>query len=113
MRKAISSGHASVSASPSTRNSRTDDSMLPMRGLAFSSDVAILRGMSHKTRDFLIRGLPIELAKKVKIVAGLHGQSMQGYVQDLLAKNVKTLEKQGVTLDLPKRIQKKALKKVL
>jgi len=69
--------------------------------------------MSHKTRDFLIRGLPIELAKKVKIVAGLHGQSMQGYVQDLLAKNVKALEKQGVTLDLPKRIQKKALKKVL
>jgi len=84
-----------------------------MRGLAFSSGVAILRGMSHKTRDFLIRGLPIELAKKVKIVAGLHGQSMQGYVQDLLAKNVKALEKQGVTLDLPKRIQKKALKKVL
>jgi plasmid stability protein len=87
--------------------------MLPVRGLAFSSGVAILRGMSHKTRDFLIRGLPIELAKKVKIVAGLHGQSMQGYVQDLLAKNVKALEKQGVTLDLPKRIQKKALKKVL
>jgi len=69
--------------------------------------------MSHKTRDFLIRGLPVELAKKVKIVAGLHGQSMQGYVQGLLAKNVKALEKQGVTLDLPKRIQKKTLKKVL
>lgn len=80
----------------------TEDSMLPMVGLAFNSDVAILRGMSHKTRDFLIRGLPVELAKKVKIAAGLHGQSMQGYVQGLLAKQVKTLEKKGVTLSLPK-----------
>ena len=59
--------------------------------------------MLHKTRDFLIRGLPVELAKKVKIAAGLHGQSMQMYVQSLLAAHVKALEKKGVTLSLPKR----------
>ena len=87
--------------------------MLPMVGLAFNSDVAILRGMSQKTRDFLIRGLPVELANKVKIAAGLHGQSMQGYVQVLFTQHVKALEKQGVTLNLSKRIQKKTLKKVL
>jgi len=87
--------------------------MLPNGGLAFNSDIAILRGMSHQTRDILIRGLPVELANKVKVAAGLHGQSMQGYVQALFASHVKTLEKQGVTLDLPKRIQKKTLKKML
>ena len=89
--------------------------MISSRGLAFNSDYAILLGMSHKTRDFLIRGLPVELANKVKIAAGLHGQSMQGYVQVLLAEHVKALEKKGVTLDLPKRNQKKktTLKKVL
>jgi plasmid stability protein len=93
----------------------TEDSMLSSVGLAFNDDFAILPGMSHKTRDFLIRGLPVELANKVKIAAGLHGQSMQGYVQALLAEHVKALEKKGVTLDLPKRIQKKktTLKKVL
>ena len=76
--------------------------MISSRGLAFNSDYAILLGMSHKTRDFLIRGLPVELANKVKIAAGLHGQSMQGYVQVLLAEHVKALEKKGVTLSLPK-----------
>ena len=71
--------------------------------------------MSTKTRDVLIRNLPVKLANKVKIAAGLHGQSMQGYVQALLAEHVKALEKKGITLDLPKRIQKKktTLKKVL
>ena len=89
--------------------------MISSGGLAFNSDYAILLGMSHKTRDFLIRGLPVELANKVKIAAGLHGQSMQGYVQILLVEHVKALEKKGVTLDLPKRIQKKktTLKNVL
>jgi plasmid stability protein len=80
----------------------TDDSMLSSGGLAFNSDVAILPSMSHKTRDFLIRGLPVELANKVKIAAGLHGQSMQRYVQALLAEHVKALEKKGITLSLPK-----------
>lgn len=80
----------------------TEESMLSSEGLAFNSDFAILPGMSHKTRDFLIRGLPVELAKKVKIAAGLHGQSMQGYVQALLAEHVKALENKGVTLSLPK-----------
>lgn len=87
--------------------------MIPSGGLASNSDLAIVRAMSDKTRDFLIRGLPVELANKVKIAAGLHGQSMQGYVQVLFAEHVKALEKQGLTLNLPKRIQKKALKKLL
>jgi hypothetical protein len=76
--------------------------MISSVGLAFNSDYAILLSMSHKTRDFLIRGLPVELANKVKIAAGLHGQSMQKYVQGLLAKHVKELEQKGVTLSLPK-----------
>jgi len=59
--------------------------------------------MSTKTRDVLIRNLPVKLANKVKIAAGLHGQSLQGYVQALLEKHVKSLEKKGVTLGLPKR----------
>lgn len=62
-----------------------------------------MSSMSTKTRDFLIRKLPVKLANKVKIAAGLHGQSMQGYVQALLEKQVKALEKKGVTLGLPKR----------
>jgi plasmid stability protein len=57
---------------------------------------------TKKTRDFLIRSLPVELADKVKIAAALHSQSMQGYVQEILSEHVQALEKKGVTLSLPK-----------
>lgn len=61
------------------------------------------QGMAPKrTRDFLIRGMPIELADKVKIAAAMHRLSMQAYIQTILDEHVKELEKRGVTLSLPK-----------
>ena len=107
--------HAAVNARPSILNS---SARVNERGTAprvrriacyqvggWLSIVVLLYmpSMSTKTRDVLIRNLPVKLANKVKIAAGLHGQSLQGYVQALLEKHVKALEKKGVTLGLPKR----------
>jgi plasmid stability protein len=56
----------------------------------------------RKTRDFLLRDLPQELADKLKVAASLHHTPMKGYIQSILEKHLQELEKRGITLSLPK-----------
>jgi plasmid stability protein len=56
----------------------------------------------RKTRDFLLRDLPQELADKLKVAASLHHVSAKGYIQGILEGHVRDLEKKGITLALPK-----------
>ncbi len=42
-----------------------------------------------------LRDTPNEVARKLKAAAALHGESLTGYVQTLLAKHVADLEKKG------------------
>ena len=57
---------------------------------------------TNKTRDFLLRGLPVEVADKLKVAASLHKKAMREYMIDVLAAHLKDLERKGVTLTLPK-----------
>ena len=57
---------------------------------------------AKETRDFLLRGLPVEVADKLKVAASLHRQSMREYMVDVLQAHLKELERKGVTLTLPK-----------
>lgn len=60
--------------------------------------------MSKKeTRDFLLRGLPLEVADKLKVAASLHRQSMREYIEAVLQAHLKELERKGVALTLPKK----------
>lgn len=54
------------------------------------------------TRDFLLRGLPIEVADKLKVAASLHRQSMREYILAVLETHLKDLERKGIPLTLPK-----------
>ncbi len=55
-----------------------------------------------RTRDFLLRGLPKEVADKLKVAASLHRQPMKDYIREVLEVHVQGLERKGVTLSLPK-----------
>lgn len=57
---------------------------------------------AEQTRDVLLRGLPSEVAEKLKVAASLHRVSMRAYIQNLLELHVMELERKGVTLSLPK-----------
>ena len=57
---------------------------------------------AEPTRDVLLRGLPSEVAEKLKVAASLHRVSMRAYIQNLLEVHVRDLERKGVTLSLPK-----------
>ncbi len=57
---------------------------------------------SQATRDFLIRGLPVEVADKLKVAASLHKVTMREYLQSLLEAHLAELEKKGVKLTLGK-----------
>ena len=57
----------------------------------------------RNTRDFLIRGLPLELADKLKVAASLHRKPMKDYLTELLTTHVAELERRGINLSLPKR----------
>jgi plasmid stability protein len=57
---------------------------------------------SKATRDFLLRGLPIELTDKMKVAASLHRKAMREYMIEVLAAHIKELERKGITLALPK-----------
>ena len=57
---------------------------------------------SPETRDFLIRGLPVELADKLKVAASLHKMPMKDYLRSLLETHLDELEQQGITLTLRK-----------
>jgi len=54
------------------------------------------------TRDFLLRGLPVEVADKLKVAASLHKKAMREYMVEVLAAHLKELERKGITLALPK-----------
>ncbi len=56
-----------------------------------------------ETRDFLLRGLPRDVAEKLKVAASLHGTSMRSYVQEILEAHLKELERKGIKLSLPRR----------
>jgi plasmid stability protein len=54
------------------------------------------------TRDFLLRGLPMEVADKLKVAASLHRKPMRAYMLEVLEAHLKELERKGITLTLPK-----------
>lgn len=54
------------------------------------------------TRDFLLRGLPVEVADKLKVAASLHKKAMREYMVEVLTNHLKDLERKGITLTLPK-----------
>ena len=60
-------------------------------------------GQDKKTRDFLLRGLPQEVADKLKVAASLHRQPMKDYIRGVLEAHLAELEKKGVTLSLSRR----------
>ena len=59
-------------------------------------------GEGGKRRDFLLRGFPREVGDKLKVAASLHGVSMRAYIQEILEKHIKELERKGIKLSLPK-----------
>lgn len=54
------------------------------------------------TRDFLLRGLPVEVADKLKVAASLHRKPMREYMLEVLEAHLKELERKGIALMLPK-----------
>ena len=56
--------------------------------------------MNKETKDFLIRGLPLDLAEKLKTAAALHRMSMKDYLIQLCEENLKGLEAKGLSLSL-------------
>jgi predicted DNA-binding protein len=54
------------------------------------------------TRDFLLRGLPLEVADKLKVASSLHRKPMREYMLEVLEAHLKDLERKGVTLTLTK-----------
>ena len=63
------------------------------------------RTSPRNTRDFLIRGLPIDVADKLKVAASLHRQPMKDYLKEVLSAHVRELKRKGINLSLPKRGQ--------
>ncbi len=59
--------------------------------------------MEKDTKDFLIRGLPLELADKLKTAASLHRLTMKEYLIQLFEEHVHELEKKGLSLSLEKK----------
>lgn len=57
---------------------------------------------SQQTRDYLLRGLPLELADKLKVAASLHRSTMREYMLEVLETHIKELERKGIALTLPK-----------
>ena len=57
---------------------------------------------SPKTRDFLIRALPVEVADKLKVAASLHKVPMKEYIRSVLEGHLSELENKGIKLALGK-----------
>lgn len=62
--------------------------------------------MEKDTKDYLIRGLPVDLAEKLKTAAALHRMSMKDYLIQLFEEHLEGLEAKGVSLSLEKRKKK-------
>jgi predicted DNA-binding protein len=56
----------------------------------------------HETRDYLLRGLSVEIADKLKVAASLHRKAMREYLLEVIEAHLKDLERRGITLTLPK-----------
>ena len=59
--------------------------------------------LDQDTRDFLIRGLPVVVADKLKVAASLHKVSMKDFIRSVLEKHLTELEARGVSLTLAKK----------
>lgn len=62
--------------------------------------------MQDDTRDYLIRGMPLDLAEKLKVAATLHRMTTKEYLLQLLETHVQELEAKGLTLSLEKKKKK-------
>lgn len=51
--------------------------------------------MPDKTKILYVRGVPIEVAQKLKAAAALSGESLQVYIAKALAAHVADLERKG------------------
>lgn len=58
--------------------------------------------LAKDSRDYLLRGLPLPVADKLKVAASLHRKTMREYMLDVLDAHLKELERKGVSLTLPK-----------
>lgn len=56
----------------------------------------------RKTKDYLLRDLPADVADRLKVAAALHHVTMKDYIQRILETHLKELERRGVSLALPK-----------
>lgn len=58
---------------------------------------AILRAMAtpQPSKVLYLRGIPLDLSKKLKAAAALSGQSLQAYITQLLKTHVVDLERKG------------------
>ena len=54
--------------------------------------------MEPDTKDYLIRGLPLELAEKLKTAATLHRMPLKAYLIQLFEDHIQSLEAKGVSL---------------
>jgi hypothetical protein len=50
---------------------------------------------AKQSRDYLLRGLPLEVAEKLKVAASLHRSSMREYMLEVLEVHIKELERRG------------------
>jgi hypothetical protein len=62
--------------------------------------------MEEGTKDYLLRGIRVELAEKLKVVSTLHHMTMKDYLLRLLEEHVKELESKGLVLSLEKKKKK-------
>ena len=58
--------------------------------------------LDQESRDFLLRGLPLVVADKLKVAASLHKMSMKDYIRNVLEGHLSELEKKGIKLALKK-----------
>ena len=68
--------------------------------------VIFIDTMEKNTKDYLIRGLPLDLAEKLKTAAALHRMSMKDYLIQLFEEHLTGLEAKGLSLSLEKRKRK-------
>ena len=55
-----------------------------------------------ETRNFLLRGFPVEVADKLKVAASLHRKAMREYLLGVVEAHLKEFERKGITLTLSK-----------
>lgn len=62
--------------------------------------------MDKDTKDLLIRGVPLELAEKLKTAAALHRKTAKDYLIQLFEAHIQDLEAKGLSLSLEKKKKK-------